>query len=229
MSSTPVRTPQTVKFQFERVLSKGAVVQQRREPKKTRWNEKEVDAIRAEAHAAGVESGRKSVEAEAARQVAEHAAALTAAVSALTQTLEAERGALRNDAALIALAIARKLAPALMAAAPVREIEALTADALALLRDEPRVEVRVAPDHAASLAPQLRAIADEQGFGGALAISADDDMPPGDARIAWAKGEIVRDTVALEARVGEIVRAYLEAPADVPAQTDLFSLLGTNA
>lgn len=219
-----------VKFEFDREFSHGAVVAPRRERKKTRWNEEEVAAIRSEAHAAGMAEGRESAEAEAARHMAEHLSLLASAVSGLTAALGAERAALREDAAGIALALARKLVPALMETAPVREIEAMATDALALLRDEPRVVVCVAPDLEEDLAARLAGIAAEQGFDGALVVRAGDDIAPGDARIEWAKGEIVRDTPALEAQIETIVRAYLDAPADdAPEQTDFLSRLDPDA
>ena len=219
-----------VPFEFERELSRNKVVAPRRERKKTRWNEEEVNAIRAEAHSTGVEEGRTGAEAQAARHLAEHLSLLAASVSTLTGTLTAEHAALRNDACEIVLALTRKLVPALMETAPSREIEAILADAFAFLRAEPRVVVKIAPELEAGLAPRLSEIAAEQGFEGALVVRGDDRIAPGDARIEWAKGEIVRDTPALDTRIEEIVRAHLAAPAhDTPAQTDFMSLMGTDA
>lgn len=230
MSDSHTATARAVPFEFDREFTKGAVVAPRRERKKTRWTEQEVEAIRAEAHAAGMAEGRASAEAEATRQMAEQMALLAAGVSTLTQALAAERMSLRDEAAEIALALARKLAPALMETAPRREIEAMVADALALLRDEPRVVVGVAPGMESDLQARLAEIAAEQGFEGALVVRAEADIAPGDAHIEWARGQILRDTPALEARIEEIVRSYLAAPCDdEPVQTDIFSLLGTDA
>ncbi len=219
--------PQAVKFEFDRDFSGREVVRTPKQRKKTRWNEEEVEAIRAEAYAEGEAAGRESEAAEAARQVSASAATLVEQAKQLVTTLSSEHAMLRDEAAAIALVTARKLVPALMATAPTKEIEAVVADSLALMRDAPRVVVEIAPEHVSELEPLLNETAAGQGFEGNLVVRANENIGAGDVRLLWDGGEIVRDTPALEARIEQIIADYLNAPTNEETeQSDFFSLLG---
>lgn len=215
-------------FEFDRELSPGAVIQPTAERKKTKWSEEEVEEIRAQAYAAGEEAARMAEEAEVSRQIAAGSALVGERLGALLENLRGERAQLREEAANISLAIARKIVPALMETAPTAEIEAVMDHALMLLRDEPRVVIHAAPEQLPALEPRLNAMAQEQGFEGTLVMRATQDVEPGDVRVEWAKGAITRDTPALDQSIEDIVRTYLSAPeSDDTGQADFFALLGT--
>ena len=218
---------ETSPFEFDRELSRGDIVKPKAERKKTKWTEKEVEAIRAEAYLAGEQAARASEEAEVSRQIAAGSAQVAERLSALLDNLGTERAALREDAAEIALAIARKLMPALMETAPTREIEAILEQSFALLRNEPRVVVYSTQDAIPLLEPRIKEMVKDSGFEGQLALRTDEAIAPGDVRIEWASGAITRDTPALQASIEQIVHTYLSAPgADETGQTDFFALLG---
>lgn len=215
------------KFEFDREFSRGAVIQPRRERKKTKWTEAEVEALKAEAFRMGEDQARTSEEAEVSRQIAAGAQRVGEQLSALMQSLHEDRAQMRAEAADIALTIARKLMPTLMKQAPVAEIEAVVTDALALLRDEPRVVVTVTPEQLTMLEDRINEMTRDQGFEGQLALRTDEAIAPGDVRIEWARGAITRDTPALDQSIEEIVRTYLSAPSDDGTdQADFFALLG---
>jgi len=52
------------------------------------------------------------------------------------------------------------------------------------------------------------------GFEGRLILLAEPGMAPGDCRIEWADGGLVRDRAATEAAIGEAVSRYLAARRD---------------
>lgn len=228
MSNPAIITLQeTSRFEFDRELSKGAVVKPRAERKKTKWSEEEVNAIRAEAFAAGEDAARASEEANISRQIAAGSQQVAERLGVLLENLHTERGSLREEAAEIALTIARKLMPALMESAPTAEIEAVIENAFALLRNEARVVIYVADGEEELLGPRISEMTAEHGFDGQLVLRTNEDIAPGDVRIEWASGAITRDTPALDANIEQIVRTYLSAPgADQSGQTDFFALLG---
>ncbi|CDO58845.1 FlbE protein [Candidatus Phaeomarinobacter ectocarpi] len=228
MSNPAIITLQeSSRFEFDRELSKGAVIQPRAERKKTKWTEDEVNAIRAEAFAAGEEAARTSDEAELSHRIAEGSQQVAERLNVLLENLHTERAKLREEAAEIALTIARKLMPALMETAPTSEIEAVVEQSFALLRNEARVVIHVAEDQQGLLEQRITDMTREHGFEGQLVLRSSDDVDPGDVRIEWASGAITRDTPALDASIEQIVRTYLSAPgADQSGQTDFFALLG---
>jgi|GEM_PF-1147841 len=222
-----ITTDEATRFEFDLELSSGAVVHPRAERKKTKWTEQEVEAIRAEAFVAGEEAGRSSEEATLSRQIAAGSEQVAERLGALLENLTTERAALREEAAEIALAIARKLMPALMENAPAQEIDAVVEHAFALLRNEPRVVIHVAADQLQLLEERISGLVSEGGFEGKLILRAAEDVALGDVRIEWASGAITRDTPALDASIEQIVRTYLAAPGvDEGGQTDFFALLG---
>lgn len=218
---------ETSPFEFDRELSQDTVVKPQAERKKTKWSEKEVDAIRAEAFAAGEEAARHSDEAEISRQIAAGSAHVAERLGVLIENLRGERASLRDEAAEIALAISRKLMPAMMETAPTKEIEAILEQSFALLRDEPRVVIYVAEDALALLELRIAEMVKDSGFEGQLVLRVDEEIAAGDVRIEWTTGMITRDTPALDSSIEQIIRTYLSAPgADDSGQTDFFALLG---
>ena len=58
---------------------------------------------------------------------------------------------------------------------------------------------------------RLEEIARMRGFEGRLVVLAEPDIAPGDCRIEWADGGIVRDRAATEAAIAEAVNRYAAA------------------
>jgi len=111
----------------------------------------------------------------------------------------------------VALAVARKLAPALIVREPLAEIGALAAECFTQLVATPHVVVRVNDTLYAQARERLDAIAQGHGFAGRLVVLADPAIAPADCRIEWADGGIVRDRSATEAVITEAVARYVAA------------------
>ncbi len=58
---------------------------------------------------------------------------------------------------------------------------------------------------------RLEEIAQARGFGGKLVVLAEPGIAPGDCRIEWADGGIVRDRAATEAAIDDTVGRYVAA------------------
>lgn len=170
----------------------------------------------AQARADGVAEGRAVGEAAAlsahAEAIGTAVSAIADAVSALAADREAAHARHAGEAADLALAICRKLLPALARTHALAEIESLVRDCLADLEGEPRVVVRV-PD--ALLDPlQDRIEALGEGFDGRIVLLGDDALAPSDCSVMWADGGAERD-------LGRLWREVDRAVARVVATTEI--------
>lgn len=159
----------------------------------------------------GYAAGEQKAAADAKRSAA---AALEAAASALERlgsALTALETRLETEAVDVALAVAQKLASELMTREPLAEISALARGCFRHLVGAPHLVVRV---HDSLLEPArdaLQEIARERGFEGRLVVLAEPGIAPGDCRIEWADGGVVRDRKASDAAIAELVARYLRA------------------
>lgn len=160
----------------------------------------------------GVAAGR----AEAAREAAASSNALLArlceSAAALAGGLEAEREALRGEAAHLALAAARSLAPALIAREPHGELMALFEECVSNLSAAPHLAVRVPETDLAALREKLEETAYRAGYDGRIVVIADDGLGNGDCRIEWADGGIARSQARMEAWLNEAIAARYAPP-----------------
>lgn len=169
----------------------------------------------AAAEARGYRSGLAAAEAQA-RTEAERRSALAmenigAAIERLTAGLSAIERKLEIEALEVAAAVARKLATELVAAEPMTEIAALAGGCLSELRSTPHIAIRVHESLHAQTQEKLAQIAAAHGFEGRLVVLGVADIPPGDCRIEWADGGLVRDQNAAQKLIDEAVARYIGA------------------
>jgi flagellar assembly protein FliH len=151
---------------------------------------------------AAVEAGRRT--AAALGQIGERLVTAIDALHAIETRLECE-------AVEVAVAVARKLAPALVAREPFAEISALASDCFAQLISSPHIAVRVNDALYAAAKEKLDDIVRARSFEGRLVVLAEPDIALGDCRIEWADGGINRDSAATDAAIGEAVTRYVAA------------------
>lgn len=178
--------------------------------------EAELDALRSSAHSEGMQAGEiRALEAVAAgtREV------IHALRAALAHTA-AEAEGLRAQSTGIALAAARKLARAALAAFPAAEIERCLRDAMHQAIGEPRIVLRAAPAVAEALSSGIDEIAHEEGFEGRVQISADPALTNADCRIEWRGGGAERIEAALEAALDDLVARRFSDVAPVQLMED---------
>lgn len=170
-----------------------------------------IEAARREGYESGLAEGRRGAAQELDTRLADSARQLFERVAALTSDAAAERRQVHEEAIGLALAAARKLAPALMAREPTAELEALLRRCLGDLREAPHLVVRVAPELADAMRERIEGLSREAGFTGHMVVLGDPDIAPGDGRVDWADGGIVRERATLEAALDEAVASYLVA------------------
>jgi flagellar assembly protein FliH len=158
------------------------------------------------------EQARQTEEAQAARASAEALRQVSAKLQALLARLDAESEALREDAARLAVAAASAIAGKALEQYGADTIEACAKEALADLRAEPRIAVRVAPNLADVIAERLYAFAEAEGFDGAVVVRADDEIAAGDCVLEWRAGAVERTAAEIETRIAEAVNTWLANP-----------------
>jgi flagellar assembly protein FliH len=121
----------------------------------------------------------------------------------------------RADAALLALAAAKKIAAAALEAIPAAEVESALRQAMHQAVGEPRVILRAAPDVVAALESRVADIAHEEGYEGRVMLAADPTLRGGDCRIEWRGGGSERSEAALESAIGGLIARYFSNSADV--------------
>jgi len=169
----------------------------------------EVALARAEAE--GYRKGMAAAEARIEGRAATACEHIAQAIATMAQGLAAIEARLEAESVEVAVAVAKKLAPKLIAAEPVAEIAALAASCFHQLIAAPHVVVRVAEGIYESAQAQLEQIARLHGFEGRLVMLAEPGIALGDCRVEWADGGLVRDSAAVEAAIGEAVGRYVAA------------------
>jgi flagellar assembly protein FliH len=169
------------------------------------------EAALARAEADGFRRGMIAAEAKIEGRATGALERIAQAVAAMSQGLAALEARLEAESVGVAAAVARKLAPQLIAAEPLAEIAALAASCFHQLVAAPHVVVRVGEQIFEIAQPRLEQIAHLHGFQGRLVVIAEPGMALGDCRIEWADGGLSRDRAATEAAIEDAVGRYVAA------------------
>src|SRR5262249_46780064 len=117
-------------------------------------------------------------------------------------------------------AVARQLAPGLIAREPVVEIERLVGGILAQVHSAPHVVVRLASSLVESASARLMKLAEARSYTGRLVLLPEPGLAPDDCRIEWADGGLSRQRAAIDARISEAVVRYLGRATKFSSLTD---------
>ncbi len=163
------------------------------------------------AHRRGYADAQSDAAVESGRRVADALERIAAALVVANRALAAIETRLECEAVEVAVAVARKLAPALIAREPFAEISALASDCFRQLVTAPHIAVRVNDALYAVAKEKLDDIVRARSFEGRLVVLAEPDVALGDCRIEWADGGINRDSAAADAAVTAAVDGYIGA------------------
>jgi flagellar assembly protein FliH len=161
----------------------------------------EIEAMRTSAQAEGAESASVL----AAESIERTVAALVIALRAALDQSHAEIEGVRAEAAALALAAAKKIAPAALAALPAGDVENAMREAMHQAIGEPRITLRAAPDVIAALQDKVEAIAHEEGYDGRVMLAPDPTITGADCRIEWRGGGSERSEAAIEAALDALI------------------------
>jgi len=169
----------------------------------------------AAAELGGYQRGLTAAEArarvEAERRAAVACERIADALTNIATELKTIEGRLEAEAVEVAVAVARKLAPALLAREPIAEVAALATECFTAFLAAPHLVVRVNSELYAIACERLDEIARSRGFEGRLVVLGEADIAPGDCRIDWADGGVIRDCAAIASAIDDLVARYLAA------------------
>lgn len=197
--------------------------QKPKEPPPPSYGEEDLAAARREGFEAGRAEALREAEESAARRLADAGEQLAAGLAGLRQRQEAANAALAADAMNVALAAVRKMLPELARRHGLEEVTAVLRECVARLTPEARVLVRVHPELAAPLRETVEPLRLRSGFSGALEVTEDETVAPGDCRVDWDDGGAERDSEKLWRDIEAIIRRHMDATqaaAPAPAAQD---------
>jgi flagellar assembly protein FliH len=163
------------------------------------------------AHRRGYAEAQAGAKVEADRRIATALQRIADNLGKATDALGTIETRLECEAVEVAVAVARKLAPALVAREPFAEISALASECFRELVSSPHIAVRVNDAVYAAAREKLDDIMRVMSFQGRLVVLAESDIAVGDCRIEWADGGINRDSAAADAAIGSAVASYVSA------------------
>lgn len=172
---------------------------------------RELKEVEAAAYARGFAAAQMQAKTEAEQRTAAALERVAAAVSEIKADLSNIEARLEGEAVAVAVAVAKKLAPALIAREPFAEIAALAVNCFRHLIAAPHVVVRVNDALHAVAREKLEGLLQAQGLQARLVVLAESGIALGDCRIEWADGGITRDRAATEGAIDEAVARYAGA------------------
>lgn len=163
------------------------------------------------AHRKGFEAGQTQARQEAAERIAQTLAQISDSMARVNAALIGVETRLETEAVQVAVAVASKLAPELVAREPLTEIAALATECFRQLVETPQITVQISGDIFEAAKEKLEEIARVRGFEGRLSVQAGAAIAPGDCRIEWADGGVNRDTEATLSVIQDVVGRYVAA------------------
>jgi flagellar assembly protein FliH len=170
-------------------------------------------------HRRGYAEGQNDAAVEASRRIAGTLESMAASLSQATTALAAIEARLECEAVEVAVAVARKLAPALIEREPFAEISALAGGCFRELLTAPHIVVRINDSLYAAAREKLDDLARAHGFEGRLVVLGEPSVGVGDCRIEWADGGVNRDAAIAESAISEAVARYISARRNLAEAT----------
>ena len=166
------------------------------------------DVARRKGEETGIARGRNEAVAAFDKQVAATLSAIAQQTAAIAKGIAAEAQAAGRSVDL-ALAIVRKLHPALVERQGLAEIEAVLAQCLESLKQEPRLVAYVNSARLDALQERLAQLSASNGFEGRIVLIGDDGMGESDCRVEWADGGVEREAGRIWRAIEEALARYI--------------------
>ena len=152
------------------------------------YSDEELNAAREEAWASGREEGVSEAAEATERQMVAASTVIGERLGELFDNQTKSSAAAAQDAAKIAVMIARKIFPDLNQKNSLGEIGRLVEISLSRLMDEPRLTIHVNDSHRDPLTARIEELRQARGFEGKIVLLGDPTIPPGDCRVEWSRG-----------------------------------------
>jgi flagellar assembly protein FliH len=168
-----------------------------------------VAAAEARAYRDGFDAAQREAKAESDRRAALALEEIGIALKRIVSGFSGIETRMETEAVDVAVAVARKLCDALIAAEPFGQITALVSDCFSHLVSTPHLVVRINASLYEAARERIERLAKQSGFAGRLVILAEPEIETGDCRIEWADGGVVLERAAVEAKINELVGRYM--------------------
>ena len=174
--------------------------------------EAERAAGEAAAYARGLQDGRAEAALQEQARLADALTRVGLAAAGLLNQSDARDGEREAQALAFAEALARRIAGEALDARPLAAVEEAARSALRHLRGVPHLVLRVNETLVDEAETLMRRLSREHGFEGRLVVLGEPDMAPGDARLEWADGGVVRERARIEAAVESALSPNFASP-----------------
>lgn len=178
-----------------------------REGSRKAAGEADISAARADGFRQGVEQGRH----EAEGQLGGFAAQLARSAERLFALEDVRVAAIEEQAAEVAIAVAKAIAGAALAEKPLATLQGAVRECLSHARQAPHLVVRVHESAVEAAEELVQKLTREHGFSGRLIVLGEPDIMPGDGRIEWADGGFVMDRERLSGLIEQAVASVFPA------------------
>ncbi|MCJ9429554.1 FliH/SctL family protein [Kordiimonas marina] len=195
-----------VKFTFDQAFDGGA---------RSRYDV-ELERVRAQAEQAtsdafgeGVETGRQQTLGEIEEATRILTGEVGQAVAALFDQRAQLESHIKTEMVQLAYTIAAKLAPALIRAQPMAELEALIQDCMATAAVEPRLVVRVSEDMLDAINDRVEDMKATTNFQGDIVLVAEPSFGQQDCRVEWPDGGTERRMSDIQHQIEDAVQRFV--------------------
>lgn len=173
----------------------------------------------ASGYARGFDDGEKAKAAHIDARIADAIDRLAHSIDSLDASILAHRRSNEAAAAHLAFAFARKLAGSLLKDHLTTPLEDAFRALMADLTSDDNIVIAVHPSLSAAFDNVLGRLLAGHRAGLKLTIVPDASLAPGDGRIDWDGGGLVRDAAALEDRLGELIARTYPDPSPIAEET----------
>lgn len=179
------------------------------EPPEPTFTLLQIDEARKQGHDEGILAGREEASSGIENSISQTLERIAQQLPTIVQAQSAANEQMVANAAEIAVTIMRKLMPALLERHGAAEVDALLSDCVSNLIDEPKIRVRVAADHAATVEERLESLVSASGFDGRFLVEPDETMQPTDCCIDWPGGGAEKRSDDIWAQIDTALERFL--------------------
>lgn len=207
-----------MKFSFQNLqpLDQNLAVRAEKLLRKRTLTEQQILDLQSAAHASGFMAGKSAMHAQIEQESSECLQEITAQYEAVCGQVNQHMTLIRAQAAELALAIASKLTPALIAREPYAEIEALFKACVSGLTAEPRIVIRAREELVQELKTRIEDAAHQAGYSGRIVIIGAADSQSPLCLIEWADGGVAHHSPGHLNEISEIIAHYVENTGSCP-------------
>lgn len=177
-------------------------------------HETKVQEVETDAYARGFAAAAAAAKADTDQRTTVALERIATALEGFGGTLAGIEAKLETEAVEVAVAVAKKLASELIAREPLAEISALIKAFFQHLVATPHIVVRVNDALHEAARERIEEIMRSRGLECRLVVLAEAEIAPGDCRIEWADGGLVRNRALTAAVIDEAVARYVAARMD---------------